>query len=295
MVKTGSRRGRRIRESRGDRIVDAIVMVIILLVFIMWFFPLLYVALASVTPYVDVVRGGLLILPSSPTFEGYRYLFRATAMLKSFSNTLIITLVGTTISMALSVLLAYPLAKKDLPGRGMIAKLLIFTMYFGGGLIPTYLVVRQLGILNSLWAMIIPGCVSTYNMLLIRSYFANMPEEITEAALVDGCGPMKTLLRIALPLALPVIMSVMLFYMVSYWNTYYAYYYYCYDTNLRPLQVVLMDLIKQATGDSEADEYIPTITVQMSAVVFTCVPIIMVYPFIQRYFTQGIMLGAVKG
>lgn len=295
MVSDTIRRENRVRESRSDRFTDVVVTVLLTLVFILWFFPMLYVVLASLTPYVDVVKGGLFILPSRPTFEGYAYLFRATGIIKSLLNTLGITVVGTVLSMALSVLMAFPLSRKDLPGRRLITKLTVFTMYFGGGLIPTYIVVKQLGILNSLWALVIPGLISTYNMLLIRSYFVNMPEEITEAAMVDGCGPTRTLIRIALPLAMPVVMSVMLFYMVAYWNTYYAYFYYCYDAGLRPLQVLLMDLIRQATGDLEADEYIPTITVQMSAVVFTCVPIVLVYPFIQRYFTQGIMLGAVKG
>ena len=287
--------GNRIRETGSDRVINAAVLVLLAVLFVIWFFPMLYVVLASVTPYEDVVRAGLLILPSRPTFTAYSFLFSSTGIVGSFLVTLTVTIVGTLLSMALSILLAFPLSKKGLPGRALITKLLVFTMYFSGGLIPTYMMVRRLHLLNTIWALIIPGCVSTYNMLLLRSYFVSMPDELLEAAEVDGCGPLRTLVQIALPLSLPVTMSVMLFYMVTYWNTYYASYYYCYDKALRPLQVVLMDLIRSATGEAEADEFVPTITVQMAAVVFSCVPIVCVYPFIQKYFTTGIMLGAVKG
>lgn len=287
--------GNHIRETGSDRVINAAVLVLLAVLFVIWFFPMLYVVLASVTPYEDVVRAGLLILPSRPTFTAYSFLFSSTGIVGSFLVTLTVTVVGTLLSMALSILLAFPLSKKGLPGRALITKLLVFTMYFSGGLIPTYMMVRRLHLLNTIWALIIPGCVSTYNMLLLRSYFVSMPDELLEAAEVDGCRPLRTLVQIALPLSLPVTMSVMLFYMVAYWNTYYAYYYYCYDKALRPLQVVLMDLIRSATGEAEADEFVPTITVQMAAVVFSCVPIVCVYPFIQKYFTTGIMLGAVKG
>jgi putative aldouronate transport system permease protein len=247
------------------------------------------------TPYKDVVKGSLLIIPSSFTLTGYSYIFNSTNIFASFRTTLFITVIGTALSMTVSVLLAFPLSKKELPGRALLLKLLVFTMYFSGGLIPTYMVVKNVGLQNTVWAMIVPGALSVYNMLLIKSYFENMPAALLDAALIDGCGPMRTLIQIVLPLSLPVLMSVMLFYMVGYWNTYYSYVYYCYDKAIRPLQVVLHEIIRKATGDAEAEEYIPTVTVQMSAIVFACIPIICVYPFLQKYFTKGVMLGAVKG
>ncbi|MBO4367870.1 MAG: carbohydrate ABC transporter permease [Clostridia bacterium] len=279
----------------SEKIFDTCVMVILAILFLLWFFPLLYVVLASVTPYKDVIKGSLLIIPSSITFTGYSYIFNSTNIFASFRNTLIITVCGTALSMTVSVLLAYPLSKKELPGRALLLKLLVFTMYFSGGLIPTYMVVRNVGLQNTIWAMIVPGALSVYNMLLIKSYFESLPAGLLDAAIIDGCGPMRTLIQIALPLSLPVLMSVMLFYMVGYWNTYYSYVYYCYDKSLRPLQVVLHEIIQRATGEAEAEEYIPTITVQMSAIVFACLPIICVYPFLQKYFTKGVMLGAIKG
>lgn len=290
-----SKKQGKISAATGEKVFDAFIYIILAVCFLLWLFPLLYVVLASVTPYEDVVKASLVIIPSRITMEGYRFIIDNSNMVQAFGNTTFITVVGTLVSMAVSILMAFPLSKKDLPGRGLILKLLVFTMYFSGGLIPTYLVVKNLGMTNTIWSMIIPGLVSTYNLLLIKSYFESMPAGLLDAALIDGCSPMRTLIQIVLPLSLPVLMSVMLFYMVGYWNTYYAYVIYCYDMDLRPLQVVLRDIISKATGETEAEGYIPTITVQMSAIVFACIPIICVYPFIQRHFTKGVMLGAIKG
>lgn len=284
-----------ISASVGEKVFDAFVYIILAVCFFLWFFPLLYVLLASFTPYKDVVKSSLLIIPSSFTLTGYKYIFNSTNIFQSFGNTAFITVTGTVLSMVFSTLMAFPLSKKDLPGRTLLLKLLVFTMYFSGGLIPTYMVVRNIGLLNTIWAMIIPGAIGTYNLLLIKSYFESMPDGLLDAAVIDGCGPMRTLVQIVVPLSLPVLMSVMLFYMVGYWNTYYPYVYYCYDQDLRPLQVVLREIIRKATGDAQAEEYVPTITVQMSAIVFACIPIICVYPFLQKYFTKGVMLGAIKG
>lgn len=295
MVMKYSKKQGKISAATGEKVFDAFIYIILAVCFLLWLFPLLYVVLASVTPYEDVVKASLVIIPSRITMEGYRFIIDNSNMVQAFGNTTFITVVGTLVSMAVSILMAFPLSKKDLPGRGLILKLLVFTMYFSGGLIPTYLVVKNLGMTNTIWSMIIPGLVSTYNLLLIKSYFESMPAGLLDAALIDGCSPMRTLIQIVLPLSLPVLMSVMLFYMVGYWNTYYAYVIYCYDMDLRPLQVVLRDIISKATGETEAEGYIPTITVQMSAIVFACIPIICVYPFIQRHFTKGVMLGAIKG
>jgi len=279
----------------GEKVFDAFIYIILAVCFLLYLFPLLYVVLASVTPYKDVVKASLVIIPSEVTLEGYRFIFENSNMVQAFGNTAFVTIVGTLLSMVVSILMAFPLSKKDLPGRGLMLKLLVFTMYFSGGLIPTYMVVKNTGVLNTIWAMIIPGAISTYNLLLIKSYFESMPAGLLDAALIDGCSPIRTLVQIVLPLSMPVLMSVMLFYMVGYWNTYYAYIVYCYDMDLRPLQVVLRDIISKATGETESEGYIPTITVQMSAIVFSCIPIICVYPFLQKYFTKGVMLGAIKG
>ena len=295
MVTKNSKNQGKISAATGEKVFDAFIYIILAVCFLIWLFPLLYVVLASVTPYKDVVKASLVIIPSEITMEGYRFIIDNSNMVQAFGNTTFITVVGTIMSMVVSILMAFPLSKKDLPGRGVILKLLVFTMYFSGGLIPTYMVVKNLGLTNTIWSMIIPGAISTYNLLLIKSYFESMPSGLLDAALIDGCSPMRTLVQIVLPLSLPVLMSVTLFYMVGYWNTYYSYIIYCYDMDLRPLQVVLRDIISKATGETESEGYIPTITVQMSAIVFACIPIICVYPFIQKYFTKGVMLGAIKG
>ena len=291
----GAKRRSYMSATTGEKVFDAFIYTILAVCFLLYLFPLLYVVLASVTPYKDVVKASLVIIPSEVTMEGYRFIFENSNMVQAFGNTAFVTIVGTVISMVVSILMAFPLSKKDLPGRSLMLKLLVFTMYFSGGLIPTYMVVKNTGVLNTIWAMIIPGAISTYNLLLIKSYFESMPAGLLDAALIDGCSPLRTLVQIVLPLSMPVLMSVMLFYMVGYWNTYYAYIVYCYDMDLRPLQVVLRDIIQKATGETESEGYIPTITVQMSAIVFSCIPIICVYPFLQKYFTKGVMLGAIKG
>lgn len=288
-------RRRRIQDSRADKAFYAVNGVVMVLLFVLYAWPLWFVLIASVSDPNLVQAGEVLLWPKGFHLEGYKLIVEYKDILRGYFNSVVYTVAGTAINLVMTIFAAYPLSRKDFMPRKTLAALFIFTMYFSGGLIPTYMMVRRLHLLNTIWALIIPGCVSTYNMLLLRSYFVSMPDELLEAAEVDGCGPLRTLVQIALPLSLPVTMSVMLFYMVTYWNTYYAYYYYCYDKALRPLQVVLMDLIRSATGEAEADEFVPTITVQMAAVVFSCVPIVCVYPFIQKYFTTGIMLGAVKG
>lgn len=180
----------------GEKVFDVFVYATLGLCFLLWFFPLIYVLLASFTPYKDVVKGSLLIIPSSFTLTGYEYIFNSTNIFKSFGNTLFITVVGTSLSMTVAILLAFPLSRKDLPGRSVLLKLLVFTMYFSGGLIPTYMVVRNLKLVNTIWAMIIPGALSVYNMLLVKSYFESMPDGLMDAAIIDGCGPLRTLVRI---------------------------------------------------------------------------------------------------
>ncbi|MDL2233190.1 carbohydrate ABC transporter permease [Ruminococcaceae bacterium OttesenSCG-928-L11] len=285
------------RATIGEKIFDSAIYFVLAVLFVVYFVPLIYVVISSVTPYSEVARsGGLVIIPKEITLSAYSQIFKQGLIPRALGVTVFVTVVGTSLSMALSVLLAYPLSKQTLPGRKFILQALVFTMYFSGGLIPTYLIVRQMGMLNTVWAMIIPSVVSTYNVMLIRNYFQNIPAELFEAATIDGCGPTRSLLSIALPLSPPVLMTIMLFYMVSFWNTFYAAIYYINDPNLRPLQVILRDILNSVVGNMEnVDVNIPSMTIQMASIVVTSVPIILVYPFIQKHFTKGIMMGAVKG
>lgn len=281
--------------SIGDKAFDVGIYIISGLIALLCLYPLYLVLINSFSDPFAVAKGEVVIIPKGFSFDAYKEAFKNGDIVRGYANSLFYLFFGVIINMVMTIPAAYALSKQHMKGRNAIMMMIVFTMYFSGGLIPTYLVVKNLGMTNTIWSMIIPGLISTYNLLLIKSYFESMPAGLLDAALIDGCSPMRTLIQIVLPLSLPVLMSVTLFYMVGYWNTYYAYVIYCYDMDLRPLQVVLRDIISKATGETEAEGYIPTITVQMSAIVFACIPIICVYPFIQKYFTKGVMLGAIKG
>jgi putative aldouronate transport system permease protein len=210
--------------------------------------------------------------------------------------TVYITVLGTAINMFLSVLMAYPLSKDDLPGRKVLMNFVIFTMLFGGGTIPTYLMVKNLGLMNTYWAMILPGAIGTYNMIVIKSFFENLPNDLFESARIDGASEFRVLWQIAIPLSRAVMMTVGLFYAVGHWSTYFPAIMYISDEKMHTLQVVLRKLLNNNPElNMNVDTVVPTQTMQMASVIFSTVPIILVYPFIQKYFTKGVMLGAIKG
>lgn len=281
----------------GERVLDWVIYLILFLLIIIFVVPLLYVLSASVTPYSELIRrGGFVIVPSELSFDAYKELFSTSLIGSAFKNTLFVTIAGTAINMVLSILFAYPLSKKSLPGVKFLTLMLVFTMMFNGGTIPTYFVVKDTGLLNSLWALIIPGAIAQYNVILLKNYFQSMPDELFEAATIDGAGAFRVLLSIAVPLAKPIIMTVMLLYMVGNWNVFYAGILYINSNELKPLQVVLREILMSSQNMlNNVDTHAPSLTMRMAAIVVTSVPIIMVYPFVQRYFIKGIMVGAVKG
>lgn len=293
--------GRDLVKQKGfkeDKIFDLVIYLIIVLLLIIFIVPLLYVLSASFTPYSEIIKhGGFVLFPREITLSAYEQLLGTTGIVSAFKVSLFVTIVGTTINMILSILVAYPLSKKNLPGRQILTLMVVFTMMFNGGMIPTYLTVKATGLLNTVWALIIPGAISTYNVILLKNYFQAMPEELFEAAIMDGAGSFRVLATIVIPLSRPVTMTVMLLYMVGNWNVFYSAIYYIYDQDLKPLQVILRDILLSANSvlEGNVDASVPSLTLQMAAIVVTSVPIILVYPFIQKYFTKGIMMGAIKG
>ena len=261
--------------------------------------PILYVVSASLTPYVEMVRsGGIVLFPRAPTLEGYRTFLEQPLAIRAFLNTVFITVVGTGLSLLITTLMAYPISRRDLPGRKGFTLLAFIPMVVSAGLVPGYLVVRGMGLLNSVWAMIIPGLVSSYNLMIMKSFFTGLDKEYLEAARIDGAGETRTLVSIVLPLSLPVLCTMALFYGVAYWNTYYAAVYYVPDPTKQPLQVLLRGIISSAESimfEATVDVAVPGFTLKMAAVVMTALPILVVYPFLQKYFVQGATLGGVKG
>jgi len=290
------------KKSLGDRITDGFIYVILAIFGLATLFPVYYVMVVSITPYSEVLRnGGFLLIPKTVTFEAFEAIFSSSTVPKALNITVLITVLGTSLNLLVTMLLAYPLSKKFLPGRNAVLLGIVFTMLFSGGLIPTFLTVKATGLMNTIWALIIPGLVSTFNLLVMKTYFESLPSEIEEAAKVDGCGDAATLFKIVLPLSMPIIATLGLFYGVNHWNAYFGGIMYLNDRDLYPLQVVLRNMIVTPSVSQELAvpqsqlSALPPESIKMATVVVAIVPVILVYPFLQKYFIKGMLLGAVKG
>lgn len=290
------------KKTLSDRIADGVIYFILALFGIATLFPIYYVFVVSITPYAEVLRnGGFLLIPKKITFEAFQAIFNSGVVPRALQVTVLITVCGTALNLLVTTLLAYPLSKKYLPGRNTVLLALVFTMLFSGGLIPTFLTVKAVGLMNTLWALMIPGLVSTFNLLIMKTYFESLPPEIEEAAKVDGCGDGGTLLKIVLPLSMPIIATLGLFYGVNHWNAYFGGIMYLNDRELYPLQVVLRNMIITPSVSQELAlpqtqlSALPPESIKMATVVVAIVPVLIVYPFLQKYFIKGMLLGAVKG
>jgi putative aldouronate transport system permease protein len=283
--------------SKSDTVFDCVVVVFIVLVGLVCLIPILYVVSVSLTPIEEKMRaGGFLLFPKKVTFSAYKSVLSGKEFLPALWVSCKLTVIGTAMNLIATLLFAYPLSRTNLPGRKVIMKLVIFTMIFNAGMIPTYLVVKQVKLLNTFWSMIIPSLVSVYNFIIMKSFFEGLPNDLFESARIDGAGEMTILLKLVLPLSLPIIMTISLYYAVDHWNTYLRAVLYVSKDELQPLQVVLRRLLKtNASADILSEEIIPTETLQMANVVLATLPVVVIYPFIQKYFVKGTLAGAVKG
>lgn len=291
-----------LKKNKTDRIIDTVLYTSLVIFGFATLFPLYYVAVMSITPIAEVLRnGGFVLWPQQVTFDAYYYIFKSNRIPDALKMTITVTTLGTLCNLLITALLAYPLSKKYLPGRNAVLVSIVFTMLFSGGLIPLYLVVSATGLLNSIWALIIPGLVSSFNMLIMKSYFENLPAEVEEAAKVDGCSDLQVLGRIVLPLSMPIVATLGLFYGVNHWNAYFGGIMYITDPSLMPIQVVLRNMIvtpsvSQELGLNVQDlQQLPPETIKMATVVVATLPILIIYPFLQKYFVKGMLLGSIKG
>ncbi|RAV22005.1 carbohydrate ABC transporter permease [Paenibacillus contaminans] len=292
-----------LHKTKSDRVVDAALYVSLAAFALSTLFPLYYVVVMSITPFSEVLKnGGFVVIPSKVTLEAYTQIFSSPRIPEALKVSATVTIVGTALNLLVTTLLAYPLSKKAMPGRNAILLAIVFTMLFSGGIIPTYLVVSGLGLTNTLGALIVPGLVSTFNMLIMKTYFENLPSEIEDAAHVDGCSDMQTLARIILPLSMPIMATLGLFYGVTHWNAYFGGIMYLTDKSLYPIQVVLRNMIQTPNVSQELQivnaaelNTLPPETVKMATVVVAVLPVLAVYPFLQKYFIKGMLIGAVKG
>jgi putative aldouronate transport system permease protein len=264
-------------------------------------FPFVYVLAFSFTPYADYLANPLRFIPEHPSLQAYTQLLGMKLLQTGYLNTIIITICGTTINLFLLCISAYPLSKKNLKGRRVIMSLIIFTMFFSGGMIPNYTLIRSLKLMNTYWALILPGAISAYNLILMRNFISAIPDSLEESAIIDGANEITVLFRIILPLSLPAIFTFLLFHAVGHWNAYFDSILYITKRGLWPLMLVLRELIIEGGQMArEGMELNPgklaqPFTLQMAAIVITVAPILLVYPFIQRYFMKGMLLGSVKG
>ncbi len=292
-----------IGKTRGDRIFDVINTILLSLLALSFIYVLIFVLSASFSSPTAVYSGKVILWPVDWTLEGYERVFRESKVWVGYRNTAIYTLIGTLLSVALTTTAAYALSRKDLPGRGIITGLLVFTMFFGGGLIPTYLIVKDLGLLDSMWAVILPGCVSMSNIIIAKTFFSSsIPIELLEAAQLDGCSNRKYFFNIVIPLSQAIIAVLCLYYAVGYWNQYFSAMIYLKDREKYTLQLILREILIEAqaseamTDDLEAAQLQEVSEVlKYALIIVASVPMLVLYPFIQKYFVKGVMIGSLKG
>ena len=304
-AKEMARRKRHSRQSKSDIIFEAIVVILLTLLTLTIIYPLYFVVIASFSDAKAVIGGRVVFLPTDVTLENYAECFKNGDLMLGYKNSFLLLIIGTAIYLFLTILCAYPLSRRDLWGRNGIMMYCTIPMFFGGGLIPTYLLVtRTLGLGNSWWAVIFVGGVSTYNMIIMRTFFmSSIPFELQEAAEIDGCSPFRTLVSIILPLSIPVICVIGLYYGVGIWNSYFTALIYLSDKNKWPLQLFLRQILVNADlsavdgGDSSdmARRAMRAETIKYAICVLASIPMLIIYPFIQRYFVKGVMIGSVKG
>ena len=293
------------RMSRGDIAFEWVNCIILGIVACIMLFPLIYVVSASFSDPMSVTSGKMILWPVDVTLENYKEVFKNDNIMRGYRNSLAIMFLGTALNLVMTILAAFPMSRKDLWGRGVLMKLMTFCMFFGGGLIPTYLMVsKTLGLMNNWLALILPGAISVYNMIIMRTFFmTSIPYELHEAADIDGCTPFGTLIRIILPLSGPIIAVLGLYYAVGHWNSYFSALLYINVEEIQPLQLYLRKVLtannSQSLMDMGADEMARAAmraeTIKYSVIVVSSIPMLILYPFVQKFFVKGVMIGAVKG
>nr|WP_308625574.1 carbohydrate ABC transporter permease [uncultured Eisenbergiella sp.] len=291
------------KKSRGDKVFDIVLISISLLIILVIAYPLYFVIIASFSQPEAVLGGKLRLLPVGFNLESYKMVLTERKVWVGYRNTLLYTVFGTFINLVLTTLAAYALSRKDMPWRTPLTFFISFTMLFGGGMIPVYMVVRNLHLTDTPWAMIIPNAIATYNLLVMKNYFqSSIPEELQEAAAIDGCSHFKTLMKVVLPLSTPILAVIVLFYAVGHWNAFFNAVIYLRNQELFPLQIVLRDILLQnsleAVGGDLTGMYEKVMrgeTMKYALIIVASAPVIIMYPFVQKYFVKGIMVGAIKG
>lgn len=293
-----------IHRTRGDRVFDAINVAALCLLLAVILYPLIYVLSCSFSDPLLVVQSKITFLPMQPTLVAYQRVFRNELIMTGYQNTLFYTLLGTVLNVAVTTMMAYPLSRHDFAARRPITMLTAFTMLFSGGMIPTFLVVKNLGLIDTVWSLVLPGLVSPWNMFIMKNYFqTSIPTELYEAASIDGADNFYLLRSVVLPLSAPIVAVMVLYYGVAHWNSYFNALLYLRDRTRYPLQLVLRSFFSAndyseqggAGGDSGMTALLVSETMKYALIVIASGPILCLYPLLQRFFVKGVMLGAIKG
>lgn len=297
-------RKRAIRYFDSDKVFLGVTWILLSLFLLLLAYPLLYVIMSSFSGGSQSMT--LWLIPRRFSLEGYRAVFLYKYIWIGYLNSIIYMSVGTVIALAVTVCCAYPLSRRDFKGGKYLSALCIFTMYFSGGMIPTYLWIRQMGMMNTIWALVLPGSLSVYNMIVMRTYFnTQIPDELRDAAVIDGCGDFRFLLRIVLPLSRAILAVIGLYYAVSLWNSYFSAMIYLSDRNKYPLTIFLREILiigtstqgMEASLNSELESMMSQRAelTKYALIIVSCLPMMTLYPFVQKFFVKGVMIGAVKG
>lgn len=286
--------------SLGDKIFDSVNYAIVTLFALACLFPFFYVAAFSVTPYSEYLENPLRLIPSRIELSAYKQILQMPLMWTGYRNTLIITIVGVALNITLLIISAYPLSKRDLKGRNVIMVLITFTMFFNGGLIPNFYLIKTLDIYNTLWAMILPGALGAYNLILMKNFVSAIPASLEESAFMDGANELKVLFRIIVPLSKPAIATFVIFHAVTQWNTFFSAIIYTSKRGLWPLMLILREMVVDDGGIAKDamdmnNTGVTVFTIKMAIIIFATLPILLVYPFMQKYFMKGVLVGSIKG
>ncbi len=298
-------RTNRIRASRQDRIFAAVCTVVLTLFFLLTLYPIVYVISASFSSGKAVGSGRVVLLPVDVSLEGYASVFRNRNILTAYKNTVLYTVIGMAINISMAMCAAYPLSRPNLPGRKWIMFVFTFTMYFGGGLIPSYILIRELGMVDTLWALVLPGALPVYNMILARTFLqSSIPGELLDAARIDGCDDKRFFFSVVLPLSKAILAVLAIYSLVGHWNAYFSAMLYINSPEKNPLTIILKQILISNVVTSDMLMEDPELyeakmalsnVLKFSLIVISTAPIMAVYPFMQKYFVQGVMIGSLKG
>ncbi|WP_088549847.1 carbohydrate ABC transporter permease [Paenibacillus aquistagni] len=298
-----------VKETKTDKIFLTCNYIYLTIALLLVLYPLLYIISASISDPKLVASGEMWLFPKGITFEGYKMVFQNDKIWTGYGNTILYTVIGTCVNLIVTIPAAYALSRKDFVGRNFFMGMFMVTMFIGGGLVPGYLLIKNLGLVNSMWALILPGAASIWNIIVSRTFFAStIPRELQEAAQIDGCTNMRLFIKIVLPLSAPIIAVMALFYGVGHWNSYFSALIYLNDESKFPLQMILRQIlvlneisadtagaINASVAEAMNNKAEVAALLKYGVIIVSTLPVIAIYPFLQRYFVQGVMIGSVKG